>query len=221
MITIYGASLSPFVRKALAFAAEKGVEVEHKPVGINDEDPGFREASPFRKMPAMRDGDFGLSDSTAIVTYIDTLHPEPNLIPIEARARARTIWYEEFADTIVAAAMGKMFFNRVVGPLFLGMEGDEAIAAAAERDELPPVLDYIESALPESGWLVEDRLTLADIAVASPLVNFTHLGLDLDGPGRPRLTAFAERMMARPSFAPHVARERALLERVGWRPEKR
>lgn len=208
---LYGASLSPFVRKVLAFAAEKGVELETVPTGLNNQDPGFRKASPFGKIPALRDGDFYLADSTAIITYIDTLHPAPNLIPTEARARARTIWFEEFADTIMAAVMGKMFFNRIVGPRFLGLAGDEAVAAAAERDELPPLLDYIESVIPESGWLVEDRLTLADIAVASPLIGLDHLRIPLDAAIRPRLAGFAERMFARPCFATWIERERAML----------
>ena len=71
-----------------------------------------------------------------------------------------------------------MFFNRIVAPRFLGREGDLDAADKAECEELPPLLDYLEQVLPESGWLVEDRLTLADIAVASPLVNLGHLGVD-------------------------------------------
>ena len=51
---VYGASLSPFVRKVLAFGAEKGLELEHRPLGLGSDDPGFLEASPFRKIPARR-----------------------------------------------------------------------------------------------------------------------------------------------------------------------
>jgi glutathione S-transferase len=210
---VYGASMSPFVRKVLAFAAEKGIEVEHKPVGLGSDDPGFLAASPFKKIPGFSDGDFAISDSSAIISYLDTIRPEPNLIPTEAKARARTIWYDEFADTIFSACGAKMFFNRVVAPRFLGREGDLAAADKAECEELPPLLDYLERVLPESGWLVEDRLTLADIAVASPFVNLGHLGLDYRA-GRPRLAAFAERMLARDSFRSWVERETAFLQRA-------
>ncbi len=65
---VYGSSLSPFVRKVVAFAAEKGIELEVKPVGPGSQDPEFREASPFGKMPGFRDGDFAISDSSAHVT---------------------------------------------------------------------------------------------------------------------------------------------------------
>ena len=58
-------------------------------------------------------------------------------------------------------------------------EGNEDAAVAAERDELPPILDYLESVVPEGeGYLVGDRLTLADISVASPFVNLLHLGIE-------------------------------------------
>jgi glutathione S-transferase len=209
---VYGSSMSPYVRKVLAFAAEKGIEVETQPIGLNSDDPEFLEASPFRKIPAFRDGDFAISDSSAIVAYLDALKPEPALIPSEPKARARAIWYDEFADTIMGACGTKMFFNRIVAPRFLNREGDMVAADKAEGEELPPILDYLERTIPASGFLVEDRLTLADIAVASPFANFRHLGLSCFD-GRPKLAAFVETILSRPSFAPWIAREAAFLER--------
>ena len=211
---VYGSSLSPFVRKVLAYCAEKGIEVEARPTGLGNKDPEFIEASPFGKMPGFRDGDYAISDSSAIIAYLEALRPEPNLIPTEPRARGRTIWYDEFGDTILMGCGGRMFFNRIVGPRFLGVAGDEAIAAKAEGEELPPILDYLEGAIPASGYLVEDRLTLADLAVASPFVNLRHLGIAPD-PGRhPKLAAYVAAMLSRPSFAPWVEKETAFLERT-------
>jgi glutathione S-transferase len=211
---VYGSSMSPFVRKVLAFAAEKGIEVESRPVGLGSNDPEFREASPFAKIPGFRDGDFAISDSSAIVTYLEAIRPEPALIPAEPKARARTIWYEEFGDTILCACGAKMFFNRIVAPRFLGREGDLAAADNAQANELPPLLDYLEGVIPESGFLVEDRLTLADIAVASPFANLRHLGVDVDEARWPKTVAFAERMLARPSFSQWIEREAAFLAKT-------
>jgi len=212
-VILYGSSMSPFVRKTLAYISEKGLEVENKAVGIGDPDPAFREASPFGKMPGFRDGDFVISDSTAIITYLEAKYPRPLLLPTSPASRARTIWYEEFADTILIACMGKLFFNRVVAPRFLGREGDLATADKAQAEELPPLLDYIERVMPASGHLVDDRLTLADLAVASPFVNFGHVGVAVDPAVHPRTAAFVETILARPSFAPIVAQERAFFAR--------
>lgn len=210
---VYGSSISPFVRKVLAFAAEKGIEVETKPLGLNSDDPDFLAASPFRKIPAFRDGDFAISDSSAIIAYLDALKPEPVLIPADPRSRARTIWFDEFADTIMGACGTKLFFNRLVAPRFLKREGDLAAAEKAEFEELPPILDYLERVVPESGFLVGDRLTLADIAVASPFANFRHLGLDCLGE-RPKLARYVDAMLSRPSFKSWVDRETAFLARA-------
>ena len=211
---VYGASLSPFVRKVLAYGAEKGLELEHKPLGLGSDDPDFLAASPFRKIPAFSDGDFGISDSSAIIHYLEAKYPEPALIPSEPKARARVIWFDEFADTILCACGAKMFFNRIVAPRFLGREGDLETADKAEKEELPPILDYLERTIPEGGWLVGDGITLADIAVATAFANFRHLGMPVDSRRYPRVAEFAERMLARPSFAGWVEREAAFLDRT-------
>src|SRR3982751_1256495 len=156
MMILYGSTLSPFVRKVMVFAAEKGVEIELKPTGAPDHEPDFCAASPFRKMPALKDGDYELADPSAIIHYLEAKYPEPALIPAEPRARARVIWFDEFADTILCACGAKMFFNRIVAPRFLGREGDLDIADKAEKEELPPILDYLERTIPENGWLVGD-----------------------------------------------------------------
>ena len=212
---LYGSTLSPFVRKVVAFAGEKGIELELKPTRVADADPDFCAASPFRKMPALQDGDYCLPDSSAICHYLDAKQPNPPLIPTEARARGKTIWFDEFADTILFGCGQKVFFNRVVAPRFLGRPGDEAVAEAALRDELPPILDYLEKVVPDAdGFLVGDSLTLADIAVASPFANFRHLGVETDAQKYPRTKRYVERILDRPSFRPFIEREAAFLERT-------
>ena len=211
---LYGSTMSPFVRKVAAYAAEKGLEIELKPVGLGDPDPEFRAASPFRKMPALVDGDYKLSDSSAIIHYLEAKYPEPELIPADPRERGRVIWFDEFADTLLFACGAKIFFNKVVAPRFLGREGDLSAAEAAERDELPPLLDYLEGVIPASNYLVGDRLTLADLSVAGPFANFGHCDVAID-PGRyPRITAYVAAILGRPSFARHVEREAAFLARA-------
>lgn len=207
---VYGIGLSPYVRKVLVYAAERDIPVELKPVGLGSADPDFLAASPFRKMPALRDGGFTVSDSSAIVAYLEAKHPDRPLIPAEPEARARTVWFDEYADTILIGAAAKIFFNRLVAPRFLGREGDEAAAARAEATELPPILDYLEGKLVRGPHLVGESLTLADIAVASPLVNLAHLGIG-HAERHPRVAAFLAGMLARPSFATLLERERRFL----------
>lgn len=211
---LYGSSLSPYARKVLAFAGEKGIELELKPTGAGPGQPSdeFLEASPFRKMPALCDGDYTLADSSAIVHYLEAKHPEPALIPTDPKLRGKTIWFEEFADTVLVSCGAKIFFNLIVAPRFLGMPGDPEAAKQAELNDLPPILDYLERTVPEpGGYLVGDGLTLADIAVAGPFANFRHTNTRVDPERYPRTVAYVERILERPSLAQWVERETAFL----------
>lgn len=209
---VHGSSLSPFVRKVMAFAAEKGIALDNQMVPPGPKTPEFLAMSPFGKIPGFEDGDYKLCDSSAIVHYLEAKHPEHALIPADARARGRTIWFDEYADTIMFAAAAPIFFNRVVTKL-MGIPGDLAAADKAEAEALPPVLDYLESVIPASGFLVEDRFTLADAAVASPFANFGHAGVSIDPARHPKVTAYAAAILARPSFATIIAKENAFLIR--------
>jgi glutathione S-transferase len=212
---LYGSSLSPFVRKVLAYAGEKGIELDLTPAAPGDPNPDFRAASPFGKMPGFRDGDYALADSSAIIHYLEAKYPEPALIPTDPKLRGKTIWFEEFADTILVTCGAKIFFNRIVAPRFLGREGDLAAAEQAELNDLPPILDYLERTVPnEGGYLVGDALTLADIAVAGPFANFRHTNTRVDEGRYPRTVAYVERILSRPSLARWVERETAYLERT-------
>ncbi len=210
---LYGSTMSPFVRKVVAFAGEKGIALDIHPVGLGDPNPNFRAASPFGKMPALDDDGYTLADSSAICHYLEAKQPDPALIPADAKARGKVIWYEEFADTILFACGAAMFFNRVVAPRFLGRDGDLVAADKAERETLPPLLDYLESVIPDSGYLVGDSLTLADIAVASPFANLAHCEVVIDPARFPRVVRYTADILGRPGFAASIERETAFLAR--------
>jgi glutathione S-transferase len=196
---VFGALLSPYVRKVCLAAEEKGLEYELVLSSPHGSHPDFLAASPFGKIPAIRDGDYSLSDSTAIVAYFDAKHPEKPLLPAEPRARGKAMWFDEYADTILGAAGLKILFNRLVAPKLLKLPYDEAIAAQGEA-ELPAIYDYLESVAPESGWLVGETFTLGDIAVASVLRSVTAVGVEPKPERYPRINAWYARVRERPSW---------------------
>jgi glutathione S-transferase len=210
---IFGFPLSPFVRKVHLLAAEKNVEVEMVLGRPGQPNPEFEAASPFGKIPALQDGDFTLADSTAICTYIDALHPAPPMLPGDAKNKARAIWFEEFADTILVASGGKVLFNRFVGPKLLGLPGNEELAVQGLA-ELGPVMDYLESQAPDDGWLAGDGFSIGDIAVASALRSLGYVGLEPDPAKHPRAAAWYDRVKERPSWQSVAAREDAVLSRA-------
>lgn len=205
---LYGASMSPFVRKVMAVLDHKAVA--YKLVGLHKDPEAFSACSPFRKMPAIDDDGYQLADSSAICAYIDAKYPQARVIPDDAAARGRVIWWDEFADTVLGGVGLTIFFNRIAAPYIFHRPHKPEAADKAEQDALPPVLAYLEEALAASAWLVGDALSLADIAVASMLINIHHAGVDFSA-GRPGLARFAETMFALPTFSESIARERAFL----------
>ena len=203
---IHGARPSPFVRKVIVFAAEKGIPVEVRMAGFGRGADGYLNGSPFGKIPVLEDGDFLLCDSTAIITYMDAVKPGEEMIPADPKARARTVWFEEFGDTIAQAAGQKIFFNRAVARM-VKHEPDLAAADAAEAEEMPKIYDYLESVLPQDGWLVEDRFTLADLAAACPLINVSYVSDALTAQRWPKTAAWLAAVKARPSVAAAMAQE--------------
>lgn len=222
---IYGAILSPFVRKVLMFAGEKGVTVEQRPGGMGQGGDEFAEASPFGKMPALRDpgagedgGDYLLADSSAICAYIDARHPDNPLIPVEPRQRGRAIWFDEFADTLLMGAGARIFFNRIVAPHFLNREGDLAAADKAEAEELPPLLHWLDAQLAGRDFLIGEALSLADISVAVMFNNLRHASAALDAGRYPELMRWYGAISARPSLAVHNGRMDKIMARTQGEP---
>lgn len=207
---LFGASVSPFVRKVLMAAGEKGITLDHRPVAPHDTDPVFKAASPTGKIPALVDGDYALADSSAIVHYLEAAHPAHPLIPAEAKARGKVIWFEEYADTVMFALGTVIFVNRALLPKLRKVPGDSAAADAAIA-KLPGIFDYLESQVPAQGFLVGNGLTLADIAITCQLINLHHSDVALDATKYPKLAAYYARMVSRPSVAGILAAEKQMM----------
>lgn len=210
---IYGALLSPFVRKVVVALVEKGVVHELVAVPPGSSRPEFAEASPFGKIPALRDGDFTLADSSAILHYIEAKHPSLALIPADPQARGTAVWWEEFADTVLGAAALKVLFNRLVGPKIRKLPFDENVALQGEA-ELPAILDHLEAAVPDHGWLAGD-FSIGDIAVASALRSMVYVGHGPDAAARPRTAAWYARVTSRPAWCAMERDEAVMAERLG------
>ncbi|HBZ69495.1 MAG TPA: glutathione S-transferase family protein [Deltaproteobacteria bacterium] len=204
-LVVLGGSVSPFVRKVRVALAEKGLEYRHEQVNPYAPPAGWRELSPLGKIPAFRDGDRALADSSVICAYLERRFPQPALYPSDPYDYARALWFEEYMDSgFVPVAGARVFFPLVLKPLFGGKaEADPNDVAAASKvveEELPGFWDYLERELADHEFIVGDRFTIADIAIASPHANLRHAGVAPVRKRWPRLRAFLDRMHGRSSF---------------------
>ncbi len=209
MPVIHGVSPSPFVRKVRVAMIEKGLDYELEPVMPGNVPDSFRKISPLSKVPVYQDGEFFLPDSSVIVAYLERTCPDPPLYPQDARELGRALWFEEYADTKLVDVIVPVFSQRFIQRLLFKQESDETVVAQQMAELVPPVFDYLEGEVPESGWMVGDRFGIADISLGTTFVNLRHSGESIDPSRWPRLASFAERVFSRESFASLIAEEEA------------
>jgi len=210
MRTVYGANGSPFVRKVCVALAEKNLVYEQEPVVPLNVSAEFKKLSPLGKIPAYRDDQATLSDSSIIGAYLERKQPEPPLYPSEPYEYARALWFEEYGDTALATVLsGRLFFQKVMSPRFFNRGPDEAACQKVVNDELPPLFDYLESQLGAADVIVGQRFSIGDIGVATQFVNFRHAGYAVDAKRWPKLARYVTAVHARPSFKRLIEEEAA------------
>jgi glutathione S-transferase len=211
MPTLYGTFGSPFVRKVVVALGEKGVAFDHDPVPPFGQTAEYRKISPLGKIPAFRDGDRTLADSSVIIAYLERTHPEPALYPSDPYEFARALWFEEYGDGGLSPILGaKIFGQRVIGPRFFNRPCDEEAIRKTIDGEVPPLFDYLENEISNQEWLVSDRFTIADIGVAAQFVNFQLAGCSVDAKRWPQLAAYVDRVHGRPTFKSVIEKEKAM-----------
>lgn len=215
MLKIYGVPISVHTRKAIVAAREKGLDFENDPVVPFDPPAGWDRLSPTGKIPVLVEGDVCLPDSSVICAYLEGTHPEPALYPADPAERARALWFEEYADSMLfPCVIHGLFFQKVIRPGMLGEETDQAAVDAILADAMPRIFGYLDRAL-AGHHVVGGRFTIADIAVMSNLINYRYLGFAVEPGFFPKLAAFFDRHLRRPSIAASLAAEAPVAADMG------
>jgi glutathione S-transferase len=204
-LVVLGGGVSPFVRKVRVALAEKGLDYQHDPVNPFAPPEGYREISPLGKIPAFKDGDRTLCDSSVICAYLEKRYPTPALYPTDPYDYARALWLEEFMDGGLVPIVGpNLFLALVLKPLISGGKAPEPAAEENAKkvwnEQAAPLLGYLEKQLGDNDWFVGNRLSIADITVGSILVNSRHAGFAPERKRFPKLRGFLDRIWSRPSF---------------------
>ncbi|WP_161865638.1 glutathione S-transferase family protein [Pseudomonas yangonensis] len=215
-MTVYGAPLSPFVRKVCLCLIEKGLEYELEVVMPFGQPDWYRELNPLGRIPAFRDGDLKLADSSVICQYLEEQHPERTpLYGADAQQRAKVRWLEKYADYELAPLCTFTVFRNRVLKATMGQPCDEEKVQQALKDKLPSHFDYLEATLGDAPYFLGEQLSMADLALASQLINMEHGGEVPDATRWPNLTAHFQRIKAGASMQQLLPRELRTLEKIG------
>jgi glutathione S-transferase len=196
-LEIIGAAQSNYVWAVRIAAVEKGVA--YKFTALRPHTPEVDAIHPFGKIPVMRHGDFELFESRAICAYIDRAFPGPALIPADTKAAALTEQWISCVNTLIDPTCVRQY---IVGYAFPGTPDGSPNRARidAALPDMEKQLAVLDKAVSETGHLVGDRLTLADInlfPIAFYLQRFPESKALMER--QKRLTEFVELMLERPS----------------------
>ncbi|MBV9834074.1 MAG: glutathione S-transferase family protein [Alphaproteobacteria bacterium] len=212
MLTIYGVPVSVHTRKVIVTALHKGLQFRVEPVIPFNPPANWAELSPTGKIPVADIDGFNLADSAVICGYLDRLHPAQPIYPQDAKAYAQARWFEEYAGAVLFREMiHGLFLNQVIKPAILKQPTDTAAVSTILADVVPARLAYLEGALTRD-YFAGGQLSIADIAIASNLVNFHYLGYEVDKARYPKLAAHFRRMLANKAFAAALEAEKGAAE---------
>ncbi|MBW2420259.1 MAG: glutathione S-transferase family protein [Deltaproteobacteria bacterium] len=198
---IHGAVPSPFARKVMVACEEKGISYESQDLIPFPKSPELLAMNPIGKIPVLEvsEGVY-LPDSSVICAYLERVHPEPTLFPGDAVAFGKALFIEEYCDTKLNDAVTPILFQRFIKPVVFKEETDEKVVAE-KLEELAGVLDQIESLVPDhAGPLLEAGFGLGDIAFGAQLGSLKLARFDVDAARWPKVRAYSEWVLARPSF---------------------
>lgn len=204
MLTLFGETQhdSPFVFTVFVALGEKGLPFELLPLDLSSgvqREAAYAESSLTARVPSIVFDGFALSESLAIVEYLDEVRPElPALLPrdVKLRARARQVlgWLRSDIATLRRERpSSSIFLERARAPL--------SPAAKADADKLVRIAS---SLLSHGGANLFEAWSIADADLAFALQRLIANGDEL--PETVRRYALAQ--WARPSVAAWTALER-------------
>jgi glutathione S-transferase len=189
-VRLFGNPNSPFARKVMVCAIERGLEQQITSVPATGEDPELARHNPLGKLPCLvTDDGVALFDSPVICEFLDHLEGGVQLFP-EHGLRVRALRLQALGDGISdAAVLARGETQRAADP-------DRQAFIALQKTKITRSLDFLEREVPSA------HLDIGAIAVACAL---GYLDLRFPGDdwraGRPLLTAWFDAVSKHPGLA--------------------
>jgi len=196
--------VSPFVFSCAVALVEKGIHFEATPIALHlgeQRTPTHRERSLTGKVPCLRHHDFWLSESLAIVEYLEESFPPPSfapVLPLQARDRARARQLLSWMRSDLLALRRErpshgIFHSFAHDPLSPAAQADADKLISAASRLLQPGSPHVLGS-----WCIAD----ADLALM--LQRLLTAGDEVPKP----LAAYASEQWSRPSVAQFVEQYR-------------
>ena len=169
---LYTHPLSPNARKVVMTAHLLDLPLELEVVDLftgAQKRPEFLALNPNGKVPTLNDDGFVLWESDAIMQYLAAKRPGTTLFPEDVRTRADVVRWQCWALAHWLPAIQILVFENMFKPLLHMGDPDPAELRKGEEG-VQRFAGVLDRTLAQREYLVENRLTFADISVATPLM---------------------------------------------------
>jgi glutathione S-transferase len=208
-VDVYWGSGSPFAWSVMLAMEVKGVPYKGHLLSFSDGDlkkPEFLAMNPRGKVPVVRNGGFTLSESNAILAWLEKKQPEPALFGSTAEETG-AIW----RAVLEHAAYFQHHTHGISGAVFYKKMDEKREEVRASAKAVGEELDRYEAALSGDSWLVGKAMTAADLVayphfelffrlMAREDVKGENLGFDKGWDAYPALSAWRARIKAIPGY---------------------
>ena len=164
MLTLCGFPVSNYYNKVKLALLEKGVPFAEEVVLTKSTDEAVINASPLGKIPFIRTEHGALSESQAILDYIEAVWPQPALLPTDAFAAAKVRELTTYIDWHL-----EMTARQLYGAAFFGAEPLSAANLARIRKQLETHIAAFKKLAKFSPYVAGDSFTQADCAAFASL----------------------------------------------------
>jgi glutathione S-transferase len=171
-MNLYHHPMSFNARRAVMTALHLHAPVELVVVDLRtgrQRSPEYLKKNPNGKVPVLENGDFVLWESNAIMQYLADSTPGQSLYPQGAKVRADINRWLFWSAHHFTPALSVLNWEHVVKPM-IGAGAPDALEV--KRGE-KLVIDYarvLDLHLAGKEWIAQGHLTLADFALAAPLM---------------------------------------------------
>lgn len=203
MLEIWGRPYSSNVIPVIWAANELGLEYRLQLAGGSFgklDTPEYALINPNRMIPAIRDGDFALWESLAIVRYLCDRYGAGGISPADPQIRAIADQWMEWSASKAFVPVIHLFFATVrTHPT--DRDPDKI---ATLRDEAHDALSLLDRHLTDRDYVCGATFTMADIPLGC--VVYRYFNVDVDRPPLPHVEAWYQRLTERPAYRDHVMR---------------
>jgi glutathione S-transferase len=207
--------LFPPSTRVLAIVALKNhlaLDCEFEPIDLGSGDqltPEYLALNPNRKIPTLRDGEFVLWESNAILFYMAANRPESGLWPSDLRGQADVLrWLAWESAHLDAESCGMVAFEKA-SKAVLGLGAPDPAFIARGEQNFVRFATVLNDHLKGRAWLIGERLTIADFSIGALVPSAEYLGLPL--PRFSEIGRWYEGLAALPAWQDAVAAKDAAM----------